>query len=89
MQDDGPGITDTLLPVIFERFARGDASRAQGSGGTRSTGLGLAIALSIAEAHGGTIRVYSTPAGTSFTVTLPTPSPAFPSPRLPLSRTVS
>ncbi|MEC5185434.1 two-component system sensor histidine kinase TrcS [Cryobacterium sp. MP_3.1] len=73
VQDDGPGITADLLPVIFERFARGDASRTQVSGGPRSTGLGLAIALSIAEAHGGTIRVRSSPAGTAFTVTLPTP----------------
>ena len=79
VQDDGPGISDTLLPVIFERFARGDASRATGSAGSRSTGLGLAIALSIAEAHDGTIRVYSAPAGTTFTVTLPTPAPAVPS----------
>ena len=76
VQDDGPGIADELLPVIFERFARGDASRAsQGAGGTRSTGLGLAIALSIAEAHGGTIRAHSSPAGTLITVTLPTPAP--------------
>jgi len=73
VQDDGLGITADLLPVIFERFARGDASRTQGSGGTPSTGLGLAIALSIAEAHGGTIRVQSAPTGTAFTVTLPTP----------------
>ncbi|WP_104164183.1 cell wall metabolism sensor histidine kinase WalK [Cryobacterium sp. N22] len=73
VQDDGLGITADLLPVIFERFARGDASRTQGSGGTPSTGLGLAIALSIAEAHGGTIRVQSSPTGTAFTVTLPTP----------------
>lgn len=88
VQDDGPGITDALLAVVFERFARGDASRAQGSGGTRSTGLGLAIALSIAEAHGGTIRAYSaptgtTPAGTTFTVTLPTPAPHPASPPSP------
>jgi two-component system sensor histidine kinase TrcS len=71
VQDDGPGISDDLLPVIFERFARGDASRAQGTSGTRSTGLGLAIAHSIAEAHGGTIGAQSSPAGTTFTVTLP------------------
>ena len=71
VQDDGPGIDEELRPVIFERFARGDASRAQGTPGTRSTGLGLAIALSIAEAHTGTIGVQSSPAGTTFTVTLP------------------
>jgi len=71
VRDDGPGIPADVLPVIFERFARGDASRAQGGAGPRSTGLGLAIVLSIVEAHGGTIRATSTPGGTTFTVALP------------------
>jgi len=71
VRDDGPGIDDDVLPVVFERFARGDASRAAGSSGARSTGLGLAIALSIAEAHGGGIRVSSSAAGATFTVSLP------------------
>ncbi|MGG7464958.1 sensor histidine kinase [Plantibacter sp. YIM 135347] len=66
--DDGPGIPSELLPELFERFARGDASRGRTAG---STGLGLAIALSIVEAHHGTLDVASTPDGTTFTVTLP------------------
>ena len=59
-------------PLIFERFYRGgDASRSGSSGG-RGTGLGLAIARGFVEAHGGVIRVTSTPAqGTTFTFSLP------------------
>lgn len=65
IEDDGPGIPEELLPTLFERFARGDFSRSRASG---SSGLGLAIALSIVEAHGGAITVKSTPVGTSFRV---------------------
>ncbi len=65
IEDDGPGIPEELLPTLFERFARGDSSRSRASG---SSGLGLAIALSIVEAHGGVITVKSSPGGTSFRV---------------------
>ena len=65
--DSGPGIPSDLLPEIFERFARGDASRSRAAG---STGLGLAIAQAVAHAHGGTIAVDSGPDGSAFTVTL-------------------
>ena len=41
--DDGPGIPAELQPTLFERFVRGDSSRARGTGGAASTGLGLAI----------------------------------------------
>jgi two-component system OmpR family sensor kinase len=71
--DDGPGIPEALLPRVFERFARGDGSRSRAAG---STGLGLAIVAAVAEAHGGTVSVDSSPAGTAFTVRLPaTPVP--------------
>ena len=66
--DSGPGIPPDLLPEIFERFARGDESRSRAAG---STGLGLAIAQAVAQAHGGTISVNSGPNGSAFTVTLP------------------
>lgn len=69
VEDDGPGIPTSLQPEIFERFARGDASRSRRDGGT---GLGLAIALAVAKAHQGAIDVRSHPGHTAFTVTLPT-----------------
>ncbi|HET8599091.1 MAG TPA: HAMP domain-containing sensor histidine kinase [Segeticoccus sp.] len=68
VQDDGPGIPQWLLPEVFERFARGEASRSRTHG---STGLGLAIVAATVGAHGGRVAVESHPGGTVFTVTLP------------------
>ncbi|MFJ1748784.1 sensor histidine kinase [Streptomyces sp. NPDC088116] len=70
VQDDGPGIPPTLLPHVFERFARGDASRSRAAG---STGLGLAIVQAVVTAHGGTVDVQSVPGRTVFSVRLPIP----------------
>jgi len=53
VQDSGPGVPQAFLPVMFERFARGDASRARHSGGS---GLGLSIAQAICHAHDGSIE---------------------------------
>ncbi|MFI6092476.1 sensor histidine kinase [Streptomyces sp. NPDC051218] len=71
VEDDGPGIAPALLPHVFERFARGDASRSRNAG---STGLGLALVQAIVAAHGGGVTVDSVPGRTVFTVTLPTES---------------
>ncbi|MET7344309.1 HAMP domain-containing sensor histidine kinase [Streptomyces sp. NPDC005547] len=68
IQDDGPGIPSALLPHVFERFARGDASRSRHAG---STGLGLAIVQAVVTAHGGAVEVRSVPGETVFAVHLP------------------
>jgi signal transduction histidine kinase len=69
LQDTGAGIPpDELLPV-FDRFYRGSEARV-GDGG--ESGLGLAIAKSLVELHGGTISVESSLGkGTTFTIALP------------------
>jgi two-component system phosphate regulon sensor histidine kinase PhoR len=71
--DTGPGIPPADLPHVFERFYKADRSRSPVPGGT---GLGLAITKHIIEAHGGRIRVASTPGeGTTFAFTLPRDAP--------------
>jgi two-component system, OmpR family, sensor kinase len=66
--DDGPGIPAELQAQVFERFARGDASRSRAAG---STGLGLAIVAAVVAAHDGSVDVASHPGRTVFTVRLP------------------
>jgi two-component system, OmpR family, sensor kinase len=67
VRDTGIGMPPEMLPQIFERFYRGEASRT-GVG----AGLGLAIARTLVEAQHGTIAVESTPGqGSVFTITLP------------------
>lgn len=69
VSDDGPGIPEEELPRIFERFYRVDKTRARRLGGA---GLGLPIARTIAEAHGGTIEARSRPGeGTTMVLRLP------------------
>jgi two-component system sensor histidine kinase BaeS len=60
LQDSEPGVPTELLPRLFERFYRVDASRNRASGGA---GLGLAICKSIVEAHGGSITARGSPLG--------------------------
>ena len=68
VSDTGPGIEPDHLPHIFQRFYRADESRTTNG----ESGLGLAIAKSLVEAHGGTITVESIVGqGTTFTVALP------------------
>lgn len=71
VHNTGSTIAPEDLPHVFERFYRGERSRARTSSGYRGTGLGLAIANGIVEAHGGTIKAQSTlQNGTTFTFTL-------------------
>lgn len=63
--DNGSGIPAEILPHIFERSFSGDESR---SG--NESGLGLAIAKSIVELHGGKVRAESDNTGTSFYIML-------------------
>jgi PAS domain S-box-containing protein len=67
--DSGPGIAPAQQRQLFERYWRGNQ-------GARGLGLGLYIAKSIVEAHGGSIWVESTPgAGATFTFTMPAAAP--------------
>lgn len=70
VKDTGVGIAAEHLPHVFTRFYRVDKSRARASGGS---GIGLTIARSIVEAHGGKIWVESAGSGkgSTFTFTLP------------------
>jgi len=67
--DDGPGVLPDDLPRLFQRFYRGNASRATGAAGV---GLGLAISRAFLERQGGLISV-ETPrkTGAAFSVHLP------------------
>jgi signal transduction histidine kinase len=68
VSDSGPGIPQDQQRLIFEKFGRADVP----GGSKPGTGLGLFIARSIAEAHGGSLDVRSRPpAGATFTLTLP------------------
>lgn len=67
VRDHGPGIEAEHLATVFDRF-----TRLPGSEGTPGSGMGLFIARSLTEAHGGTITVDSTPGqGSTFRITLP------------------
>jgi two-component system sensor histidine kinase TrcS len=68
VSDDGPGIDAELLPHLFERFVRADKSRSRQTG---SFGLGLSIAASIVESHGGSIAARTDSGTTTFSVRLP------------------
>jgi signal transduction histidine kinase len=67
--DDGPGVADTDLTRLFERFWRADAARA-----SRGTGLGLAIVKHVTAAAGGIVEADSRPgAGLTVRCVFPTP----------------
>jgi two-component system sensor histidine kinase KdpD len=72
--DNGPGIPADVLPHVFEKFVRGPRPGSTAADGGQSTGLGLAIAKGIMEAHGGSIAAETPVAhgrGTRIVLTFP------------------
>ncbi|MCF0229384.1 MAG: HAMP domain-containing protein [Parasporobacterium sp.] len=69
VKDNGKGIPEESIPLIFDRFYRVDKARDRATGGS---GLGLSITKSIVLAHNGDIRVYSEDGkGTVFNMQIP------------------
>ena len=67
VSDTGPGIPADELPRIFDRFWRG-----RGAGHVSGSGIGLAVAAELAQAHGGRLDAHSEPGdGARLTLTLP------------------
>ena len=73
VHDDGPGFPADLVGHAFERFARGDVARTRSDNGHGPGGYGLGLSLvdAIATAHGGAVRLDSTPGDTTVSVDLP------------------
>jgi two-component system sensor histidine kinase MprB len=65
--DQGPGISESEMPFIFDRFYRGDTARQ-----TPGTGLGLSIVAQTVAQHGGSVKAgRSAQGGAEFTIQLP------------------
>lgn len=72
ISDDGQGIPPEIRDRVFDRFVRGDPSRARQDGAKGgSSGLGLAIAAGLVDLMHGSISMSSTEAGTTFELRLP------------------
>ena len=79
IQDEGPGLPQAELEKVFEPFYRVEASRSRETGGT---GLGLTIAKSITEGHGGRIALCNREeGGLEVTLTFPRSAPRSTRPR--------
>ncbi len=73
VSDNGIGIPADEQDLVFERFYRVDSHRSRASGGT---GLGLSIVRLVAEAHGGSVSLWSRVGhGSTFTLSLPARTP--------------
>ena len=92
--DTGEGIAPSELEHIFDRFRTGSppggitAAAGTGVTGPKGTGLGLSLVRAVAHAHGGDVRVRSTPGvGSEFELVLPAPAASAGTlyPALPLS----
>jgi signal transduction histidine kinase len=76
VRDDGPGVPEKALPLLFKAFYRVDDSRGTTTGGM---GLGLAIVRNAALAHGGSVFARNvTPHGLEVELRLPIPPPSQP-----------
>jgi len=74
VSDQGPGIPEADLPLVFEKFFQ---SERRNDSKVKGTGLGLAIVRHVAEAHGGSVAVRSAPEkGSTFSISLPLPAGA-------------
>jgi len=72
VSDNGPGIPDSDLPRVFERFYRVDKARSRGQRDPGGTGLGLAIVKHLIGLHGGNVTAANGPdGGAVFTVEMP------------------
>ncbi|MBL6801199.1 MAG: ATP-binding protein, partial [Synechococcus sp. BS307-5m-G37] len=72
VRDHGPGLSETDLSNMFQRFYRGDPSRARSNRSGSGSGLGLAIVQQIAVNHGGRVQARNHPdGGTSMELLLP------------------
>ena len=60
IEDEGPGIPEPMMRMVFEPFRRLETSRNRDTGGS---GLGLAVVQAIATAHGGEVHLVNRPAG--------------------------
>jgi signal transduction histidine kinase len=87
VRDTGVGIAPEDLPHIFDRFYRGERTRARTQEGS---GIGLALVRELITMHGGTVSVASDPdVGTTFTVSIPTGSAHLAPDRIGAARTVT
>lgn len=71
IRDNGPGIDDGLIALLFEPFTQGHTTLDRARDGL---GLGLSIAKRLVELHGGSITLSTSSTGTAFTVSLPSVS---------------
>jgi signal transduction histidine kinase len=81
IRDEGPGIPESELERVFDPYYRVEGSRNRETGGA---GLGLTIARSIAETHGGRLSLHNRPeGGLEARLTLPRAGPGSSAPRGP------
>jgi CheY-like chemotaxis protein/two-component sensor histidine kinase len=85
VRDTGKGIRPQLLPHVFDRFRQGDSSSTRQFGGL---GLGLSIARSLVESHGGSIEAASSGEGLGATFVVTLPARAAPAPPISDGATV-